>query len=290
MRLPLHTTMLSAQHSLHTVFLRCALALALLCGFASYSVLANSQEATFNEDISHYLDKTQVSSLLAGETDFTLLTKEHMTMQAKGIAILVPDWATPANNALGLNYLRTQLVHEGYTTLAFNVPDPNLTVTTEPAARPVIAPSLSYYGDEQANAYQMALIARFKAVYQAALNYPGYIVVVAQGASAALLSQYFAGENTEQIDGFVLVSSYLPDHALSEKSAQDLMQIAPPVLDIAFSEDSSRVAHYLPLRRALSKKEHKLDYRQRVIFGRAEPHTFERLKREILGYFASIGI
>lgn len=252
-----------------------------------------SLESIYQQDLYHYLQGDEVKSILAGDTEFITLFREHTAAQAKGVAILFPDWSLPANNQLGLDHLRKQLNDYGWVTYALNVPD-QITLNTVPATPNETlfhAPDLPSLPEIEMKTYRLLLTSRFKAIYQQALEHPGFIIIIAQGATSAMLVEFLDGKPEEEVDAVILLSSYLPDIKLNHNLSQKIASIMPPVLDIYHSNDNNWVLSEISNRKKANRKNHKLDYRQRELFGDNTSTTqHARLLKEIYGFLTKIGI
>ena len=252
-----------------------------------------SLESVYQQDMFHYYRGDEIKMMLAGETEFAALFRDRTSAMAKGVAILLPDWHMPANNHYGLDFLRTELNEYGWISYAMNIPDPIAFYNNDIQADPTVfhAPALAILNKDDLAAYKLQLLSRFKALYQSALNHPGFIVVIAQGASSSLLVEYFSEEAEEEVDAFVFLSSYLPDPELNYTLNQRFAKVSAPVLDIFTSEDSNLVKTTLQQRKKMATKEHKINYRQRELFSSQQnPRQQARLLKEIYGFLTKIGI
>jgi len=252
-----------------------------------------SLESIYQRDLYHYLPGDEIKAILAGDTEFIALYRDHSAAQAKGVAILLPDWNLPANNQIGLDYLRIQLNDYGWVTYALNVPAPLALNTTTAKADDSLfhAPNLPSLAEHDVKNYRLLLASRFKSIYQTALEHPGFIIVIAQGATSAMLIEFFADQPEEEIDALILLSSYLPDAVLNHALSKKIAMVSAPVLDIYHSYDNNWVLSKITARKKAARKAHKLDYRQRELFGAnsaASQHA--RLLKEIYGFLTHIGI
>ena len=167
-----------------------------------------SLESVYQQDMFHYYRGDEIKMILAGETEFAVLFRDRTSAMAKGVVILLPDWHMPANNHYGLDYLRTELNEYGWVSYAMNIPDPIAFYNQDIQADPNVfhAPALAILNTDDLAAYKLQLLSRFKALYQSALNHPGFIIVIAQGASSSLLVEYFSEQAEEEVDAFVLLT------------------------------------------------------------------------------------
>jgi len=252
-----------------------------------------SLESIYQQDLYHYLQGDEVKQILAGDSEFTALYRDHTAAQAKGVAILFPDWSSPANNQLGLDYLRKELNDYGWVTYALNVPDqiPLNTATALSNDTLFHAPTLPVLSEGEFKTYKLLLISRLKAIYQKALEHPGFIIIIAQGSTSAMITEFLADQPEEEVDAVILLSGFLPDPALNKDLSKKIAKVMAPVLDIYHTHDNNWVLSEISNRKKANRKAHKLDYRQRELFGDNSSSTqHARLLKEVYGFLTKIGI
>ncbi|MCQ8878166.1 alpha/beta hydrolase family protein [Pseudoalteromonas shioyasakiensis] len=274
-----------------------------------------------SSDISRLIPHGEIKPLQVGEDEFISLYREYMSAEQRGVVLIIPDWQhLPTNNA-GINFLRTHLTDFGYTTIAMTVPDINWQASAEQstaedgnnteeatvekkevatdsnsetdkqtdASENIVTPkhvdALAYINNDVIDNYKESLIARFEALYQSALDEGGKIVVIAQGASAGVLLEHYASFPNTNIDAFISLSSYLPNHERNQQLNTLVSTISPPLLDVFYSNDNPDLLLSVADRKRWVKRHSKYDYRQRELFGlRSEPQQHERLSKEIDGF------
>lgn len=159
------------------------------------------------------------------------------------------------------------------------------TDASETAVTPKHVDALAYINNDVIDDYKENLVARFEALYQSALDEGGKIVLVAQGASAGVLVEHYASFPNNNIDAFISLSSYLPNHERNQQLNTLVSTISPPLLDIFYSNDNPDLLLSVADRKRWVKRHSKYDYRQRELFGlRSEPQQHERLSKEIDGF------
>lgn len=264
-----------------------------------------------SNDLSRLMPQDELKPLLAGDTEFLSLYRQHMSAQQRGVVLIIPDWQHLPTNNNGLNFLRTQLNDLGYATIAMTVPDidwqaappADESETTEPAAAkqttssdngepsadtatPVVhVDAIAHISNAIIDNYKLNLIARFNALYQSALDEDGKIVVIAQGASAGVLLEHYGEYPNTNIDAFVSLSSYLPNSKRNQQLNAIISTISPPLLDIYYNIDNPDLLLSVADRKRWVKRHSKYDYRQRELFGlRSEPEQHERLTKEVDGF------
>ncbi|CAM4160545.1 DUF3530 domain-containing protein [Pseudoalteromonas ostreae] len=261
-----------------------------------------------SNDLSRLMPQDELKPLLAGDTEFLSLYRQHMSAQQRGVVLIIPDWQHLPTNNNGLNFLRTQLNDLGYATIAMTVPDIDWQAvpptdereTTEPAATeqatnldnsadtatPVVhVDAIAHMSNAIIDNYKLNLIARFNALYQSALDEAGKIVVIAQGASAGVLIEHYGEFPNTNIDAFVSLSSYLPNSKRNQQLNATISTISPPLLDIYYNIDNPDLLLSVADRKRWVKRHSKYDYRQRELFGlRSESEQHERLTKEVDGF------
>ncbi|WP_235591614.1 MULTISPECIES: DUF3530 family protein [Pseudoalteromonas] len=290
-------------------------ALLALCTTAAEHIAPPSLSSIENSDIKRLLPTDEVKTMLAGETEFLSLRSEYMSADFRGVVLLIPDWQSAPTNNAGMSYLRKELNNLGYTTYAMTTPDIDWQASkiAEPATE--TAPSAATETESQANSeseqpnasskneaphhvgaieaisdeildnYKLNLLARYKALYQTAMQEPTNIVVIAQGTSAGVLTEYYADFPQERIDAFISVSSYLPNAQRNKSLSQTTSLVTPALLDIYYASDNRDILINLKNRQRWVNRNAKFDYRQRQLFGlRDQPQQHARLTKEIDGF------
>jgi hypothetical protein len=229
-----------------------------------------SLEQQHKEDLTHYLPANRISPILAGPNDYLTLIDENQIANSKGVAILLPDWQQAAVNPKAINFLRTALPKRGWTTISI-----------QPANKPSDFPSTALKVIEQKKAnktiideYKDELATLINAVLTKSKEYPGIVIIIAQGNHGGLLVDIFDQQSTSQNgmmpNALVLLSSYLIDsHELIDETntafAKKLANSEYPVLDLYLQYDNPIVLDKTAQRLVIAKQELKAYYRQRKI-------------------------
>jgi len=250
----------------------------------------------YKEDLKHYLPANKVKPLLAGPDDYITLVTENTNVNNKGVAILLPDWQQGATNPKALNFLRNKLPLQGWTT-----------ITIQPQSKPTNYPSKALKITEQQEEnksiiddYKMKLGTMINTVLAKAKEYPGIVIIVAQGNHGAMLVELLSQENEQSTvaqapSALILLSSYLlSSHKLIDETntafAKKLAYSEYPVLDLYLKHDNPIVLDKAKQRLALSKKEMKVYYRQRQLNNVAMGYYPEQeLITQINSWLKSIG-
>ncbi len=254
-----------------------------------------SIEKQYKEDLSHYLPAKRVTPILAGTDDYLTIIDENTHVNSKGVAILLPDWQQGAVNPKAINFLQKKLPQQGWTTISI-----------QPANKPSNFPSKALKVSEQKEAnkkildeYKKKLSTLINTVLTKSKEYPGIVIVIAQGNNGAMLVDIFNQQSESQVDGtpnaVILLSSYLMDnHELINESntafAKALAYSEYPVLDLYLMYDNPIVMDKAIQRLSLAKQELKAYYRQRKIINQVTGYyPEEKLLSQINSWLKSIG-
>ena len=242
-------------------------------------------------DLKHYLAGEQVKPLLAGPDDYLTLVKRYTSANSKGVVILLPEWQQGATNPKAINYLRNALPAKGWSTIAI-----------QPSNKPENFPSTEMSVEEQKKENQLALKEyknklnnMLNAVMNTAKEYPGIVLVIAQGNNAALLVDIYSQDDSQQPNALILLSSYRQsNHALinniNEEFAHQVASSELPILDLYLKYDNPLVLSKAAQRKAFSKQEMKVYYRQRQLNNTVTGYyPEEELLRQINSWLKAIG-
>lgn len=258
--------------------------------------LPKSLTLQHKEDLTHYIPAKNVKPLLAGPDDYITLITESTSVNSKGVAILLPDWQQGATNPKAINFLRNRLPQEGWTTLSI-----------QPDNIPENYPSNALKASEQQEAnstvieaYKVKLGAMINAVIEKANDYPGIVMIIAQGSHGAMVVDLL-DENesapiiTQPPNALILLSSYLLTNnklidGINTEFATKLSYSEYPVLDLYLMHDNPIVLDKAGERLSLAKKEMKVYYRQRQLINSAMGYyPEEELISQLNGWLKSIG-
>lgn len=243
------------------------------------------------EDLQHYLAKEQVRPLLAGPDDYITLVQKYTSANSKGVAILLPEWQQGATNPKAINYLRNTLPSQGWNTISI-----------QPNNKPENFPSIALTASEQIKEneliltqYKRKLGTLFNAVMNTAKEYPGIVLVIAQGNNGALLIDIFSQEKIQQPNALILLSSYLQSNydlvdSVNENFARQLALSEMPVLDLYLKLDNPLVLAKASQRKLMATQEMKTYYRQRQLNNTITGYYPEKeLLSQINGWLKAIG-
>jgi hypothetical protein len=230
-------------------------------------------EQWHQSDLSWQLPADEITELLAGDQSFLALKRAAFTAKVKGTILFVPDWSQHASSPKYLNLLRRDFNDYGWDTLAIAVPD-------APFENDVT--SLDNYKAQ----LQLRITAAMASI-QAGKN---AIIVVAQGSSAALISQLYADKKLQEPQSLILLEAYLPQVEQQRSLPLAIARQQVPTLDLMQEQGNQHVAAQWRLRKQLAKQQQKLLYRQREISGLiAQAETQQRVLKEIHGWLSYQG-
>lgn len=230
-------------------------------------------EELHKADLTWQLPAEEITELLAGDKSFMALKRAAFTTTVKGTILLIPDWSQHASSPKYLNLLRTAFNDYGWDTLAIAVPDAPL--SDEAAAL---------------ESYKQLLQQRITAAMTSAMTENSTVVIVAQGSSAAFISQLYADKKLQEPQSLVLLEAYLPQAEQHRSLPLAIAKQQVPTLDLMQEQGNMQVAAQWQLRRQLAKQQQKLLYRQREISGLiAQAETQQRVFKEIHGWLSYQG-
>lgn len=238
------------------------------------------------EDIEHYLTQEKIVPLLVGPDSYLTAINESITGVNKGVMVLIPDWQQSIATPNALNQLRENMPQHGWTTITLHPPHqpsdyPSQALTSEDRQK---------QNTESLTKYSKNLADIMLAVIEKAKNYPGVIIVVAEGSHAALIVDICQQGLVSSPSAMVMLSSYMPTMPESTKLAQQLAATDYPIFDLYLQHDHYLVLANTQARKNAATKEMKAYYRQKQLNNRTTGYYPETtLTREVLGWLSSIG-
>lgn len=234
---------------------------------------AESMEDLHKTDLNWQLPAEEITELSAGEKTFLALKRSAFTAKTKGTILFIPDWSQHATSPKYLNLLRKEFNDYGWDTLAIAVPDAPFNDDSA---------SLTQYKDQ--------LQQRIEVAMTSALAENSTVIVVAQGSSAAMVSQLYADKKLQEPKSLVLLEAYLPTAEQQRSLPMAIAKQQVPTLDLMQEQGNQHVAAQWQLRKQLAKQQQKLLYRQRQINGLiAQSETQQRVFKEIYGWLSYQG-
>ncbi|MCG9758411.1 MULTISPECIES: DUF3530 family protein [Pseudoalteromonas] len=260
--------------------------------FAAEHIDAAPLGSLYQQDANRFYEPSQLIKLESENESFYVFHQEYMAAAREGIVILLPDMQTPPLNNSGISFLAKRLSDDGYDTYTLTPPDlsyaPSLLeqdIVLPDAEKPV-QKLISPISESNLDEYKMALVSRFEVLYNTlSMTQTEKLVVVAFGNSAGLFGEYLATLPNLRIDAFAVVSPQLPNATRQKHLASNLSLISPALLDVYYSFDNPIVVDNTQDRARWARKNSKLDYRQRELFGeKTDPLQHQRLRKELLGF------
>lgn len=242
----------------------------------SLDVLASEpvpMEDLYKADLNWQIPAEEITELSAGDKSFLALKRAAFTAKVKGTILFVPDWSQHASSPKYLNLLRKEFNDYGWDTLSIAVPDAPFNDDT---------PSLDTYKEQ--------LQQRIDVAMTSAMAENNTVIVVAQGSSAAFISQLYADKKLQEPQSLILLEAYLPSSEQQRSLPLAIAKQQVPTLDLMQEQGNQQVAAQWRLRKQLAKQQQKLLYRQREINGLiAQAETQQRVFKEIYGWLSYQG-
>lgn len=253
-------------------------------------------QAMLNEDLQQSLPAHQYRTLLAGEQEFTLLVSNSTTVNTRGVAILVNDYGIAHMGVRSLAPLTPYLNDTGWATLVLTAPgtqfnpDPqDQTEDQKPARSEPFKPS-RLMTPAQFDRHEQQLLQRMTASLPLTTDYPGFVLIIAQGTSAAWLLKLYTDGALELPDALVTLAPYWPDPERNRQISDYMGAIQTPVLDIYNQWNNEWTLISRQERQVAALKALKVHYRQREIIGQPlaiNQHPY--LAKEIYGWLTHMG-
>jgi len=220
-----------------------------------------NQHQQFKDDIKHFLKTENVTTLLNGSKDFITLIQEQTTSNAKGVAILLPNWQQSAVSSPALNYFRKTLPDLGWTTITVQSPEK----PTNYPSKKIDPRAQADENKEVLATYQDNLSAVMNKVMEKAANYPGIFLLIAESSNAAILVNSYQQAESKQPDILVILSGHLLTEKDNQNFINSLANIDVPILDLYLGADNLYVQKIAPLSAIEAKKQLKVYYRQQKL-------------------------
>lgn len=239
------------------------------------------------------------------EQQVLLITSEATTALARGVAILVGESGISPVSDRSLAPLAKRLNDKGWVTMLVAAPivgfSPPLQESSpdnnqqNSAPQPALSSQESYQKTSQLHAsnflqHQAQLVASMQLIVEQSRQYPGFLLVVAQGTSAAWLTKIYAEQQLPTPDAMVLISPFWPARQYNSLLASQVAMTTMPVLDIYHTRDNNWSLQSANKRKISALKALKLQYRQRQISQLHDPvQAASQLNKEIYGWLHYLG-
>ncbi|MCF2907820.1 alpha/beta hydrolase family protein [Pseudoalteromonas sp. DL2-H2.2] len=250
-----------------------------------------SKSSQFDSDLRYWLSSEKLLTIKDEEQEIAVLFSEYMAAPKRGIIVLLPGLEQSQLYNNGLSYLHQTLTDDGYDTYTLPMPDlidsgDIATGIIEEAPNEVKSAAIPVLSELALDNYKAALVARFEALYKTlALRQNEHIAIVAFGNSAGLFAEYLATLPNVRVDALVTVSAQLANAQRNSHLPASLSLVTPALLDVFYTFDSPLVLDTIDERRRWARRNSKLDYRQRELFGQQhQPMQHQRLRKELTGF------
>jgi hypothetical protein len=121
-------------------------------------------------------------------------------------------------------------------------------------------------------------------------EYPGFVVVVSEGTTAAWLAKMYNEQLVTEPDAFVSLSAYWPQIELNDQIAGYLANTSFPVLDMYSQWDNKWTITTAEKRRIAAVKALKLHFRQTELIGvPIGQGQHQYLTKQIIGWLTFMG-
>jgi hypothetical protein len=252
-----------------------------------------------NQDLQRALPDYQYRQLEAGEQQFSVLFNENTIANSMGVAILINDFGMAHSGTQSLGPLAGYLNNEGWVTLVMTAPEMDFyplqdTAAEEQRAEPTddskpFEPAVRLSA-EQFEQFESLLSERVAAAREFAQSYPGFVLLVAQGISAAALLDRYSEQQQGLPDALVTVSPYWPEPQRNHQLAQKMAALPVPILDIYNRWNNAWTLSKRQQRLIAAQKALKLHYRQREIIGTdLIAGQYPYMAREVQGWLIHMG-
>lgn len=321
---------LFCRFSVACALVLCYLAVGTTEVFAEELPKLKSKAQQHAEDISHFIPNNQIKFLPTGDQEFIALYQEQHAGLTKGTAIIVPDIEQPIYQQAAISSLYDKLNDYGWNSLLLTMPDSLIeiieddaasendtnneqpastntevdtvadtadeTAATESEAKDPNLQLKSYYTEPQYTEKNNGLIRdeiqrRLSAAFDFATTAPGYFLVICQGKSCAWLVDIITTSGQFNPDALIMLSAFMPQQDLNDKLAEQVSTSEFAILDLYQRSDNNWILKNVEQRKRLSKKNFKIDFRQRQMqigvnyFGQQS-----RTLKEIYGFITYLGM
>jgi hypothetical protein len=284
----------------------------LFCKFlkATEYVMPEPRLEIEKRDLTKYFNSDVLIDIETADKKSFAVFSQYMAPQKRGVVILLPDVGHSPLSYTGFNYLYQALADDGFDTYALQIPDilyeksdktdqtqntsenSEVKDNTTDQKQVTKLSNVSVIGlpESALDNYKTQLIDIFKALYkQLTMRQQEKLIVIAQGTSAGIFGEYLAELPKIKLDAFIAISAQLPHSARQRHLPANFSLISPPLLDVFYSNDSPIVTRNMAERRRWVKRNSKLDYRQRQLFGlTTEIRQHQRLRKEVDGFLRQL--
>lgn len=209
-------------------------------------VAAQTLPTAVQDDLAHYLPPGEHRWLTTGNDRYLLLEREALQPLERGVVIHIADWGThPLQNPI-MRTLYQELPRYGWQT--FSLQPPLTPLHTDMLQQPPVDERYpTAVGDEVLAPLRAQLRARLQLVMDELVAYSGFVILIAEGRSAALLNQALLADLASDTnlaqpvrpDALIVLNPHLPQYSLNQQVAVELAQLPLPVFDITSADANS---------------------------------------------------
>ena len=249
-------------------------------------------------DIKRALLPEQYQTIDAAGQEMLVIINENTNAIPRGVAIMIGEAGRSILSQNGLAPLSHKLNALGWVTMLMQTPnigqsgtEPKSGVPPDSGTTTVLAKSVADpIGPQAFLKHEQQLIGQMEAILERSADYPGFILVISQGTTAAWLAKIYAQNKLNIPDAFVAISPFWPSSKHNRQLADYVAAAGMPVLDIYNAWDNEWSLQSYPARQIAVTKALKLHYRQREIIGIAmRNQQAGYLSKEIYGWLTYMG-
>ncbi|MFQ3235078.1 MAG: hypothetical protein ACI9C4_000632 [Paraglaciecola sp.] len=239
------------------------------------------------------------------EQQVLLITSQATTALTRGVAVLVSESGISPVSDRSLAPLAKRLNGIGWVTMLVAAPAVGLVPLSEEAIpddkqnssapQETFSSQASYQKTSQMDSanflqHQARLVTSMQLIVKQSRQYPGFLLVIAQGTSAAWLTKIYAEQALPPPDALVVISPFWPARQYNSLLANQVAMTTMPVLDIYHTRDNNWSLQSANERKISALKALKLHYRQREMSALDDPaQNARQLNKQIYGWLHYLG-
>lgn len=266
---------------------------------SSFIHAAVDKQLLYDLDLKRELFSDEYSSLSVAEQEMLVIINENTNAIARGVALLLTDNGITATSQQGLAPLIKPLRALGWVTMLLPTPPSDLYQPAETIVAPAnetdspfmpVKASASHINQQIIEEHLQRITLLMEAALAKAKEYSGFVLVIAQGTSAATLSQLYAEKTLTAPDAMVVINPYWPDRQYNKQLAAIIASTPMPILDIYSKWENGWSQASIHDRKVAATRALKLHYRQREIIGVGllqQPASY--VGKEIYGWLSHMG-
>ncbi len=253
------------------------------------------------DDVKRGLSDDQYEIRLVGEEEVAVVIQESNIAVSKGTVILLSDTGQTQLGSRSLAPMTSLLNKYGWTTLL--AAPPIIDISGESASDTVVSPQdtaptvevlpnqgQQVLSQERFDAHQRQLQLLMQSLLEKSTEYPGFVVVVAQGTTAAWLAKMYNEQLLTEPDAFVSISAFWPQMDLNKQIAGYFAEAGMPLLDLYNQWDNKWTLSTAERRKIAAAKALKLHFRQVELIGMPIGQGQHRyMTKQIVGWLTYMG-